>query len=202
MWQSLMIILFQDLFGTSTSKQQHLQGSFPKLSLKENIFVNSWKGFVINSSRNPTCFGLGIPPAAKSLGDLLVFSARWGYSTGMWFFGGLFPTERAVGAHQWGVGVAPQASGEQRGLLSRHGATSRGSGVQEHPGAFGTASSLGTQRVLRVTGLGWGLWAMAPTPAVSLAPWGQLLRVGKVWFPNPPPSLVVASCFQHNAQLC
>lgn len=41
MWQSLMIILFQDLFGTSTSKQQRLQDSFPKLSLKENIFVNS-----------------------------------------------------------------------------------------------------------------------------------------------------------------
>lgn len=85
--------------------------------------------------------------------------------------------------------MAPQASGEQRGLLSEHGAASRGSGVQEHPGAFGTAFSPGTQRVLRVTGLGWGLQAMAPTPAVSLAPWGQLLRVGKVWFPNPPPSL-------------
>lgn len=83
----------------------------------------------------------------------------------------------------------PQASGEQRGLLSRHGATSRGSGVLEHPGAFGAASSSGTQRVLRVTGLGWGLRIMAPTPAVSLAPWGQLLHVGKVWFPSPPPSL-------------
>lgn len=36
--------------------------------------------------------------------------------------------------------------------------------------------------------VGWGLQAMAPTPAVSLAPWGQLLRVGKAWV-HPPHSL-------------
>lgn len=35
-----MIILFQDVFGTAALKQQRLWGSFPKLSLKENTFVN------------------------------------------------------------------------------------------------------------------------------------------------------------------
>lgn len=45
MRQSPMIILFQELFGTSAPKpikhkQWHLRGSFLKLSLKANILVN------------------------------------------------------------------------------------------------------------------------------------------------------------------
>lgn len=64
---------------------------------------------------------------------------------GMWFFGGLFPKEGAVGAQRGAGGGPPGQRGAVGGFLSGHGAALEVLLSRDHPGAFGSASSSGTR---------------------------------------------------------